>query len=133
LSFHTASAVDIVEVMIARRIAALFVMLLMAHLDLARAYAACSRPETHPAVDHQQAAHSHSGMTSAPTEPTDAPEGPPSPAECCRAMASCGLSLALTHAAPGDAAWMTRGMISFGVVHTPSSQPTAPEPPPPRA
>lgn len=118
--------------MIARRIAALFVMLLMAHLDIARAYAACARETTH-AADHTKMSHDHASMSSAQMPPAPNSSSVPSQAECCRAMASCVMSLALS----GDTAMsdlsLERSSIVPSVLGTPASLVFAPEPPPPRA
>jgi hypothetical protein len=133
LSFHFDSPVSIVEPMIARRIAAVFVMFLMAHLDIARAYAACARRDAHGPAEHQQMMQDHAGMTSMPTAPADAPDRAPAQAECCRAMASCVLTLALGDGTTADNAWQSRATLVEVAQNAPSSRSCAPEPPPPRA
>src|SRR5690242_4155212 len=96
-----------------RRVAALLMMLLLAHLDLARAYVACAREDTHRAVDHQQMSmHDHAST------PAPAHESPPpsNQGECCRAMAACMTSLALTGETAPDAPWRSRVALPAGVV-----------------
>ncbi len=121
-----------VDPMIARRIVSLLIMLLMAHLDIARAYAACGREDTHRAADHAQMTHDHASMA-----PTSAPRQDSSPvsapAECCRAMASCVTSLALGgETAPSDVS-LERSAIAANLLEAPASLAFAPDPPPPRA
>jgi len=119
--------------MLARRIAALFVMLLLAHLDITRAYASCARTDTHRATDHAQRPHDHASMSATPTPPAQDSSPVPSQAECCRAMASCVTSLALSGETGVNSLSLARSSIVPSVLGTPASLVFAPEPPPPRA
>ena len=118
--------------MTARRIAAFFVIVLMAHLDFARAYASCARVETH-AADHAHRSHDHASMSIAPTPPVQDSNPVSSQAECCRAMASCVTSLALSGDTAASDLALERSAIVSGVLGAPASLVSAPEPPPPRA
>ena len=119
--------------MTARRIAALLVMLLMAHLDIARAYASCARDDTHHAADHAKMSHEHASMSTTPTSPAPDSSSVPDQAECCRAMASCVTSLALSGETVVSNLSLTRSAIVPSILGTPASLVFAPEPPPPRA
>ena len=122
--------------MTSRRIVALLVMLLMVHLDVARAFAACAGQADHRAVEHSQvhtAAHEHAAVGHAHASTADR-ETPATPqAECCRAMASCLSTAALGHTEPSPHVSASHAIAvpdSRGVALSPVS---APEPPPPRA
>jgi uncharacterized protein involved in copper resistance len=119
--------------MIVRRIAALLVMLLMAHLDIARAYAACAREDTHRAADHAQMSHDHASMTDTSAPPAQDSSPVSSQAECCRAMASCVTSLGLNDGTTPNDLFIARSVITASVMGAPASLIFAPEPPPPRA
>jgi hypothetical protein len=118
--------------MIVRRISALLVMLLMTHLDIARAYAACAREDTHRAADHAQMSHEHASMDPTSTPPQDS-SPLSSPAECCRAMVSCVTSLALGSDTATNDVSLEHSAITASLLEAPASLAFAPDPPPPRA
>jgi hypothetical protein len=133
MTFFADCTAILLKPMIARRIAALFVMLLMAHLDIARAYAACAREDTHRAADHAQMAHDHASMNAASTPPAQDSSPVSSQAECCRAMASCVTSLALSGDTAANDLAIERSAISARLLEAPASLAFAPDPPPPRS
>jgi hypothetical protein len=120
--------------MLSRRITALLIGLLTIHLsflgvDLACADHGLSGPPAHSAA--AMATH-HATSDEAAVAETESCEIP-AQQDCCRAMASCALSVEIDTSAPASDAPFARGSVAATAMRLPLSQTSPPEPPPPRA
>lgn len=120
--------------MLSRRIAALLIGLLSLHLNFVGVDFACADHASGRATAHSVPAAAHHVTDAHATPATDAEscEIPTQP-DCCRAMASCAVNVALDEDAGSSSMPVARDALTGASSHAPRSLVTPPEPPPPRA
>jgi len=123
--------------MTGQRIAGLFVALLMLHLNLVRADVACalhgaghaapSSTRPHPGPAHH--GHGQSGGDQHHEKPCDTP----TQADCCQALVSCSLLVAVSHNGQSSSVPSAHDGVLAAIVSLPLSPIVPPDPPPPKA
>jgi hypothetical protein len=113
----------------------MLVAILMAHFTVVGGDVNCARHGDRSGGPHHRGAHAGSATAhgvSAPGVGSEQPCETPTQPECCRAMTSCSVSVAVT-AIGHQRALQSRERVASAADDAPPSLITAPDPPPPKA